>query len=136
MRNLMTAALVLLTAAVLTAMASLGGAPEGEVPKTDENIKVQVTDRSGMKVELTRFSMDGKVFLEGKRGAGVMSVYFHDLREVGFGPASGDTVPAELQLKSGLRLQLGIRTGAVFYGDTGVGAYQISAPDVNRIHIH
>ena len=136
MRKLMTAALVLVTTAVLMGMGSLGGAPEGEVPKTDENIKVQLTDRSGMKVELTRFSMNGKVFLEGKRGAGDMSVFFHDLKEIGFGPVSGDTVPGDLLLKSGRHLQLNIRTGAVFHGDTGEGAYQISASDVSRIQIH
>ncbi|TGU72125.1 hypothetical protein E4633_07335 [Geomonas terrae] len=136
MRRLMTAALVLVTTAVLMGMGSLGGAPEGEVPKTDENIKVQLTDRSGMKLELSRFSMNGKVFLEGKRGAGDMSVFFHDLKEVDLGPASGDTVPADLLLKSGHRLQLKIRTGAVFHGETGEGAYQISAPDVSRIRIH
>lgn len=136
MRNLMTAALVLVTTAVLMGMGSLGGAPEGEVPKTDENIKVQLTDRSGMKLELSRFSMNGKVFLEGKRGAGDMSVFFHDLKEIDLGPVSGDTVPANLLLKSGHRLQLNIRKSAVFHGDTGEGAYQISAPDVSRIHIH
>ncbi|MBU5639027.1 hypothetical protein KOM00_20100 [Geomonas sp. Red69] len=136
MRKIMTAALVLLTATVLMGMGSLGGAPEGEVPKTDENIKVQLTDRSGVKIELTRFSMNGKVFIEGKRGAGEMSVFFHDLKEIGFGPVNGDAVPADLLLKSGRRVQLSIRTGAVFHGDTGDGAYQISAPNISRIQIH
>ncbi|QWV98217.1 hypothetical protein KP003_03065 [Geomonas nitrogeniifigens] len=136
MRKIMTAALVLLTATVLMGMGSLGGAPEGEVPKTDENIKVQLTDRSGVKIELTRFSMNGKVFIEGKRGAGEMSVFFHDLKEIGFGPVNGDAVPADLLLKSGRRVQLSIRTGAVFHGDTGEGAYQISAPNISRIQIH
>ncbi|QXE92403.1 hypothetical protein [Geomonas subterranea] len=136
MRKLMTAALVLLTAAVLMGMGNLGGAPEGEVPKTDENIKVQLTDRSGMKVELTRFSMNGKVFVEGKRGAGEMSVFFHDLKEISFGLVSGDMVPADLLLKSGRRLQLNLRRSAVFHGDTGDGAYQISAPEISGIQIH
>lgn len=136
MRNIMTAALVLLTATMLMGMGSLGGAPEGEVPKTDENLKVQLTDRSGVRIELTKFSMNGKVFLEGKRGAGELSVFFRNLKEIGFGPVSGDTVPADLQLKSGRRVQLAIPTNAVFYGDTGDGAYQISARDISRILIH
>ncbi|MRR35241.1 hypothetical protein EG829_11265, partial [bacterium] len=44
--------------------------------------------------------------------------------------------PAELLLKSGSRIQLKIPKGAVFHGDTGVGAYRISAHDVSRIVIH
>lgn len=136
MRSIVKAALVLLTAALLMGMGSLGGAPEGEVPKTDENLKVQLTDRTGVRIELTRFSMNGKVFLEGKRGAGEMNVFFHDLKEIGLGPASGDTVQADLLLKSGRRLQLNVRESAVFYGDTGEGTYQISAHDISQILIH
>lgn len=136
MRNIMTAALVLLTATMLMGMGSLGGAPEGEVPKTDENLKVQLTDRSGTRIELSKFSMNGKVFIEGKRGAGELSVFFRNLKEIGFGPVSGDTVPADLLLKSGRRVQLAIPTNAVFYGDTGDGAYQISVRDISRILIH
>lgn len=136
MRSIVTTMLVLLTASVLMGMGNLGGTPEGQVPKTDENIKVQLIDRSGVSTELTKFSMNGKVFLEGKRGEGEMSVFFHDLKEVSFNPVSGDTVPAELLLKSGSRIQLKIPKGAVFHGDTGVGAYRISAHDVSRIVIH
>lgn len=136
MRSIVTTMLVLLTASVLMGMGNLGGTPEGQVPKTDENIKVQLIDRSGVSTELTKFSINGKVFLEGKRGEGEMSVFFHDLKEVSFNPVSGDTVPAELLLKSGSRIQLKIPKGAVFHGDTGVGAYRISAHDVSRIVIH
>ena len=118
---------------MLTGMGGLGGTPEGTVPKTEENIKAQLVDRSGVSTELTMFSMDGKVFLEGRRGEGQMSVFFRDLKEVSFGPVSGDMAPADLLLKSGSRVQLKVNKGAVFHGDTGTGAYRISAQDVSRI---
>lgn len=133
MRGIVITVLVLLTAAMLAGMGSLGGTPEGTVPKTDENIRVRIVDRSGVATELSRFSMDGEVFLEGRRGEGKMSVQFRDLAEVGFGPVSGDDVPAELLLKSGIRHQLKVRKSALFYGDTGYGAFRISAGDVSRI---
>ncbi len=136
MRGAITAILALLTAALLTGMGGLGGAPEGTVPKTDENIKAQLVDRSGVSTELTRFSMGGKVFLEGKRGEGQLSVQFHDLKEVSFGPVSGDMAPAELLLKSGSRVQLKVPKGAMFNGDAGAGAFQIPAHDVSRIVFH
>lgn len=135
MRSVLTTVLILLTAAMLAGMGSLG-APEGTVPKTEENIKAQVIDRAGVSTDLSRFSMDGNVFLEGRRGEGTMSVFFRELKEVSFGPVSGEDAPAELLLKSGSRLQLKVRKSAIFYGDTGAGAYRISASDVSRIVFH
>lgn len=136
MRCALTAVLVLLTATMLMGMGNLGGTPEGTVPKTEENIKAQIIDRSGVSTELSRFSMGGNVFLEGRRGEGQMSVFFRDLKEVSFGPESGNEAPADLLLKSGNRLQLKVNKSAVFYGDTGSGAYRISASDVSRIVFH
>jgi hypothetical protein len=133
MRGALTVVLVLLAATMLMGMGNLGGTPEGTVPKTEENIKVQIVDRSGVSTELSRFSMSGMVFLEGRRGDGQMSVFFRDMKEISFGPVSGNDAPAELLLKSGSRLQLKVNKSAVFYGDSGYGAYRISAGDVNRI---
>lgn len=133
MRGALTAVLILLTAVLLTGMGNMGGSPEGTVPKTSENIKAQVVDRSGVATELSRFSLDGNIFIDGRRGEGVMSVFFRDLKEVTFGPVKGDDAPAELVLKSGLRVQLMVKKGTLFYGDTGVGAFRIAAGNVSRI---
>lgn len=136
MRSVLTTVLVLLTAVILTGMGNLGGTPVGTVPETKENIKARVVDRSGVSTELSRFSMDGEVFLEGRRGEGKMSVQFRDLEEAGFGPVSGEDVPADLLLRSGNRHQLKVRKNAIFYGDTGYGAFRITAGDVSRIVFH
>ena len=135
MRSLM-AALVLFTATLLMGMGNMGGTPEGTVPKTDENISVQLIDRSGVSTELTRFSLNGNVFIEGRRGDGMMSVHFHDLQEVSFGPVSNNDVPADLLLRAGSRLQLRVNKNTPFYGDTGHGAYWIPAGSVSRIVFH
>ena len=136
MRNVLKVALALLTAALLMGMGSLGGTPDGTIPKTKENVQVQLVDRSGLSSELTRFSMDGNIFLNGRRGEGQMSVFFRDLKEVSFGPVSGSTTPADLLLKSGQRVELKVEKSAVFYGDTGSGTYHITAGDVSRIVFH
>lgn len=135
MRRLLMIVLALLVAVILTGMGELGGVPAGNVPETDENIKVQVVDRSGVSTDLSSFSMDGQTFLDGRRGDGQMNVFFRDLREISFGKVSGDEVSVELLLKSGSRLQLNVRKRTLFYGDTGYGAYRIPARDVSRIVI-
>ena len=136
MRNLLTMALTLLTAALLMGMGNLGGTKEGTIPKTDENIQAQLVDRSGVSNELTNFSMDGNVFLTGRLGEGQMSVFFRDLKEASFGPMSGSDAPADLLLKSGKHVHLKVNKSAIFYGDTGSGTYNISAGDVKRIVFH
>jgi len=133
MRRLLMLVAALTAAALLTGMGGLGGQPEGKVPKTDEDVRAQLTDRSGESIELNRFSMDGKIFLEGRRGDGKLDVFFRDLREISFGKVGGEEVPVELLLKSGNRLKVQVRKRAVFYGDTGFGAYRIPARDVGRI---
>jgi len=133
MRNLLTVILALLTAALLVGMASIGGTTEGTIPKTEENIRVQLVDRSGVSNELSRFSMDGNVFLNGRRGEGLMNVFFRELKEVSFGTVSGSDTPADLHLKSGKQIQLKVNKNAIFYGDTGSGTYHISAGNVSRI---
>ena len=133
MRGALTVILVLLAATMLMGMGNLGGTPEGTIPKTKENFKVLIVDRSGVSTDLSRFSMAGEVFVEGRRGDGLMSVLFRDLKEIIFGPVSGNDAPADLLLKSGSHVNLKVNKNALFYGDSGYGAYRISAGDINRI---
>ena len=133
MRNLLKVVMALLAVVLLMGMGSLGGTSDGTIPKTSENVRAQLVDRSGVSSELTRFSMDGNVALNGRRGDGQVSVPFRDLKEVSFGPVSGSDAPADLLLKSGKRIQLKVEKSAIFYGDMGSGTYRITAEDVNRI---
>lgn len=133
MKLLAKAALVVFAVLPLMGMGELGGGPEGTVPETDEDIAARVFDRSGVMTELTRFSMDGQVYLAGQRGDGEVTVFFKDLRGVEFGKVVGETLDADLRLKSGETLRLGIKKRAVFYGSTGYGAYHIRARDIRRI---
>jgi len=133
MRTLTTLALALLAAPLLLGMGSIGGTPEGTIPKTNENVRAHLVDRSGVTTDLTRFSMDGNVFINGRRGEGQMNIFFRDLNEVSFGPAGSKDVPADLSLKTGKQVQLKVDKSAIFYGDTGSGTYHISAGNVSRI---
>ena len=127
MRGALTVVAVILVAAVLCGMGNLGETPEGTVPKTAVNIAAHITDRSGVKTDVARFSMDGKVSLLGRRGAGEISILIRDLKEITFGTPSGEIVTADLLFKDGNRVQLTVPKSATFYGDTGYGAYWIAA---------
>jgi hypothetical protein len=127
--------LALLATVLLTGMGNIGGPAEGTVPKTDENIAVRLVDRGGVATDLSRFSMDGSVTFKGRRGEGEVSIFLRDLKEVVFVPAGDSDVTADLLLKSGKRVQLKVKRSVPFYGDTGAGAYHITAGDVKRIDV-
>ena len=133
MRGVWRVVLAIMTASLLTGMGNLGGTPEGTVPKTEENFKARVVDRSGVTTEVEHLSLDGKVFLEGGRGEGKITIRFRDLKEVGFGAVQGNEVAADLLFKSGEHQQLKVPKNALFYGDAGYGVFRIAAGDVSRI---
>jgi len=135
MKRWLTLLAALPLVALLCGMGSLGGAPEGGVPQTEENIKVRVTDRQGVATELTRFSLEGKTALEGKIGSGLMTVFFRNIERAEFGAVNGDTVPVKLILKTGETLEIAVRTRRIFYGSTGYGALQLRARDVSKIEL-
>lgn len=136
MRGALTVVLAILAGCLLMGMGSLGGTPEGEIPKPDKNFRVMLVDTSGVPSELTRFSMDGNLFVKGKRGEGEVTVPFGNIREVHFGQVSDSDVPADLVQTSGARIQLRVNKSATFFGDTGYGTYRIPAGNVSRIQFH
>ena len=133
MRGIVTIVLLVTIGVVLSGMGNMGGTPEGTVPNAPENFKVQLIDRAGVTTELSRFSMEGKVFFEGELGEGTMSVSFLDIKEISFGAAGGNLVTADLLLDSGRRIQLKLHNVTMFYGVTGDGAYKISVRNISRI---
>jgi hypothetical protein len=133
MKRILATFSLLAAALLLLGMGDLGGAPAGSVPQTAENLHAVVIDRSGIRTDLSQFSMDGTLFLEGNRGSGKLTVDFKKIAAVDFGQVSGDRVAVSLQLKDGEKIDLMILRRALFYGDTGYGAFKIAARDLQRI---
>lgn len=135
MRCWLTTVAALLLALLLCGMGSLGGAPEGGVPQTDENIKVRLTDRQGLATELNQFSLEGKTAVEGKYGSALLTIFFRNIQRAEFGQADGDEIPVRLFLKTGESLDIKVRKRRIFYGSTGYGALQIRARDIGKIEL-
>lgn len=133
MKRIVSGLVVLLSVGVLMGMGSLGGQPEGTVPKASVNMAAKVTDRSGVTTRLAEFSAGGKVFLQGRRGDGMVTVDFSKMHSIDFGEVAGDDVPATVHLKTGESLELKVRKRQVFYGSTGYGAFQITAGNLKQI---
>jgi hypothetical protein len=128
--------LLLVAATFLTGMGSLGGAPVGTVPKVEEEIKVKVTDQSGVVTTLEHFSLDGQTVIEGERGNGSVTIQLRDIESLTFRPSEGkDKISAAVKLKDGQEVHLQLRKRLFFNGSTGYGAFVIRAVDVKLIEI-
>lgn len=136
MRRLPLLLFTLCSFLLLTGMGSLGGAPKGGIPHPSENFAARVVDRSGTATDLSQFSMDGAVFLEGRRGDGTLAIAFAKIKGIEFAKPAGDMVTATVHLKSGQDVALQVKPGTVFYGDPGYGAFRIDARDLARIDFH
>lgn len=133
MRKLITTAIVLCAAAFLCGMGGLGGEPEGQLPETEHDFSVKLTDRSGLETRLSRFSMDGSTFLHGQLGNASVTIAFEDIQSATFHGIANDRIKVVLDLKEGKDLTLQIRRRSGFAGQMEVGVYRIRAEDVARI---
>ena len=125
--------LIMVVAMLCMGMGGLGGQPEGTVPETEERIQADVKDRGGITTNLSQFSMDGKTYLDAWRGQGKLTIPFQHIDTITFGELKGGEVVVETKLKSGVVMNLTVRSRAQFYGSTGFGAFQIKSRDVDSI---
>ena len=125
--------LIVAVAMLCMGMDGLGGQPEGTVPETEVRIQADVKDRSGITTNLSQFSMDGKTYLDAWRGQGKLTIPFQHIGTITFGKLKGGEVSVEAKLKSGVVMNMTVRSRAQFYGSTGFGAFQIKSRDVDSI---
>lgn len=121
---------------LLCGMGNLGGGPEGTVPKTDEDIRVKLTDNSGVVTELTQFSLDGVTALSGTRGSAQVTIMLRNIAAAEFLAGSDkDNVVVTVSLREGGDVQVKLGSRLLFYGSTGYGAFQIKARDIKRFEV-
>lgn len=133
MKRLVVIAMLLLAAMACMGMGGLGGYPEGTVPETDVRLLAKVVDRAGVETSLNQFSMDGKTYLDAWRGQGQLTIPFQQIATISFGEVKRNAVVANVTLKSGNSMELGVSPRAIFYGSTGFGAYRVKSKDLSLI---
>lgn len=135
-----TMALLLLAFAPRAARASmpgLGGDDEKkiDVPITPQLFQATVTDVTLTDTSLDEFSIDGYTHIQGKLGAGVLSIRFDEIAKIDFEPAEKNQVVALVTLKSGGVKKLMMDGKTPLYGKTSYGSYRVLAKDVKHVAI-
>lgn len=126
--------LVLVTIALFNlAMGDLGTAPREGIPTPENESHAVIVDRAENRVELERFTMDGKTAIEGTLGKGQVTIPFRNIRSIDFLQGKKNELPARLTLSDGREITLSVRQTETFFGDTGFGTYTIRARDLQKI---
>ena len=133
MRRTVITLVIIFAAGLLCGMGGLGGKPEGTLPETEQNFSVTIVDRSGVTVNLSRFSMDGSTFLHGQLGDASVTIPFEDILKARFTAMANERITVDLVLVDDKELTLKIRSRSGFAGKMEVGVFHIRAEDGARI---
>jgi hypothetical protein len=117
----------------LLGMGALGGG--GDTGRPVRDFRATLTDADGTHVQVSRITVGGDTSLEGDLGRGRLRVPFDNIARIRLEPAGQDRdrVRAEVTLREGEPISLGLRSSTTFYGQTPSGAYQIRARDLRSV---
>ena len=116
----------------LTGMGELTGEPENSVPTPDKNFNATFIDSQDIAVNCTQVSMDGEIFIWGKKGRGTVTISFEKIKTIEF-MNTDNSVTAEVELKEGKKEKIEVDNDKMFYGNLEFGTFQIEARDLKKI---
>jgi hypothetical protein len=131
-RSVALATLLGIASLGLMGMGGFGGGHE-EPPARD--YRAVLTDVDGTRIEVGRITTGTDASLDGELGRGRLRVPFDNIARITFTPSGTerDRVTAEVTLREGEPVTLGLRSSTTFYGRIPSGAYQIRARDLRSV---
>ena len=125
----------LIAAIVGLGMGNVGGDGVIEIPQAVRNFSVTLTDASGLTIDLSNFTCEGKTFFSGKLGRADASVDFADIQTVTISTRNEENVKAVLALKSGETVSLIMDKQLACYGSSEIADIRIILADIRQIEI-
>ena len=117
---------------LLTGMGELTGEPENSIPTPDKNFDATFIDNQDVAVKCTQVSMDGEIFIWGKKGRGTVTISFEKIKAIEF--IGGDKfVTAEVEFRDGNKEKIQVENDKEFFGNLEFGTFQIEARDLKKI---
>jgi hypothetical protein len=132
MKKILAPAAILFSLIFLMGMGGLGGTPVEKIPTPDKNFHARIVDRDGVQTSLSQFSHDGKTFLSGKRGEGLVAVPFEKISQVQF-RTEGKSAVAKVSLRDEHSVEIMVEKQTKFYGQAEFGTFQIEAKDLKSL---
>ena len=124
--------LLIVVAPLLLGMGGLTEVPVDKVPQTSRNFAATYVDQMDVITECTEASIDGKTFVEGKRGEGNLAVEFEKIKTINFRMKGGELI-GQVLLSDGSETVLTMNKDKKAYGRTKYGAFQIKLSDLKKM---
>ncbi len=134
MKRLSLFLLMVLLAIFMIGMGNLTGKPGGSIPLPDKDFKATITDVNSVKTTCSYFSINGKDYLKGMRGAATVTIPFEKIAVIKiriFGDEKD--VEAEVMLLDDQNITLYVDSNSDIYGKTDFGTVQIKMRDITTI---
>jgi hypothetical protein len=131
-KRLVSAALMVSVAILLTAMGGKGGGFE-KAPRVDKNYTVVVTDASGNKIEGEKFSWEGRIHFAGYMGMAQITMPFERVKELTVGEKKDRKVKVTARLTDGTETVFDIDSDSRVYGEAGFGSFMLTMDEIKSI---
>jgi hypothetical protein len=132
MKKMLAPVAILFSLFFLMGMGGFGGAPVEKVPTPDKDFHARIVDRDSVQTSLAQFSHEGKTFLSGKRGEGLVAIPFDKISQVQF-RAEGNSAVAKVSLREQHSVEIMVEKQSKFFGRAEFGTFQIEAKDLRSI---
>ena len=117
---------------LLMGMGDMGGAPAGMSSTVDKDFSATFTDREDVVTKCTRVNREGRGFIAGKKGRGVVAVPFERIKVAEF-VTGKNGVTAVIELVTGSTVEIDVDKNQIFYGSTEFGSYHIEVTNLKKI---
>jgi len=127
--------IILATIPFLTGMGSMQGASSPEkIPVPIKQYHAIFVDQMNVSTECREVSVEGAIYLEGKRGEGNYTISFDNIEQVSF-RVNADRLTGMVKLREGGTIDLVLKKTHKAYGRTQYGTFQIKLIDLKVMTI-
>jgi hypothetical protein len=127
-------ALLILLISFWVALSAMAKPPQGEIPMPEINFTATFIDDQEISTKCQQVSWDGKTFLTGTRGKGIVTIPFEKVKRVVFtGNVRDGKKDSQVTLKNGEVVAVTFNAEARLYGTTSFGSYMITVKNLKEI---
>ncbi len=110
------------------------GSPD-KIPIPEKKFSAVFVDQMDITADCKDVSIDGKTFVEGKKGEGVYTVDFDRISQVNFRMKENQLF-GTIVLKDGSSMELALNRERKAYGRTAYGTFQVKLSSLKRMVLH
>jgi hypothetical protein len=110
----------------------LGDDSPDKIPLPDEKFDAVFIDQLNVTTECSNASIQGKAFIEGKKGEGTFAIPFENIASILF-LMNDDVLEGHITLKDGNKTILVLKKDQKAYGKAQYGTFQIRMADLKKM---